>query len=221
MKSDINEIKKAVSILFKSGDVVELRALGVQGKIHAGYFNDFEKLTTEAAQVSGQADGVYVVLNQINPDLLARSQNRITISPKNLTQDKDIIRRRWLPIDIDPIRPAGISSTDAEHDNAITTAKNIKKYLISDFIFTENSFIIGDSGNGAHLLISIDLPNDLESESLIKKCLQAVAIKFNTDKLVIDNTVFNAARIWKLYGTLARKGDSTTNRPHRIARTLE
>jgi putative DNA primase/helicase len=36
----------------------------------------------------------------------------------------------------------------------------------------------------------------------------------------IDTTVFNAARIVKAYGSLAAKGDNTTDRPHRIARLL-
>jgi hypothetical protein len=218
MTTDINEIKKTLSILFHPGDVVELRALGVQGRIHAGYFDDFERLAIEAARLSGQADGVYVVLNEINKALLARSQNRITISPKNLTQDKDITRRRYLPFDIDANRPAGISSTDNEHEAAFTTAKQIRTYLIEQMNFPSDSIIMGDSGNGAHILIHIDLPNDSESEELIKTCLKAVAVKFNNNSATVDQTVFNAARIWKLYGTLACKGDNTKERPHRTAK---
>ncbi len=34
-------------------------------------------------------------------------------------------------------------------------------------------------------------------------------------------TCANAARIWKAYGTVARKGDSILGRPHRISRILE
>ena len=36
----------------------------------------------------------------------------------------------------------------------------------------------------------------------------------------VDLKVFNAARIWKLYGTKACKGDNTTERPHRLAKLL-
>ena len=32
---------------------------------------------------------------------------------------------------------------------------------------------------------------------------------------------FNPARIWKLYGTLAAKGDPTPERPHRLSRLVE
>jgi len=45
--------------------------------------------------------------------------------------------------------------------------------------------------------------------------------KFESDKAIIDKTVFNAARIWKCYGTICKKGDSTEDRPHRTANLLE
>ncbi len=219
--ADTAEIKRALSVLFTPGDVVELRALDVRGKTHAGYFNDFDRLGNEAAKLSGEAAGVYVVLNRVNPDLLARSQNRITVAPRNLTQDADITARRWLPVDIDARRSSGISSTDQEHEAAIAVAKEIKRFLISESSFPTDSIILGDSGNGAHLLIRIDLPNSADSEAIIKGCLIAVATRFDSSQVSVDLSVSNAARIWKLPGTMARKGDSTSDRPHRIARFLD
>lgn len=220
LKADITEIRRALSVLFKMGDVVELRVLDVAGKTHAGYFNDFDRLANEATKLSGHAAGVYVVLNPIKTDLLARSVNRITISPKNLTRDVDITRRRWLLIDVDPRRPKGISSTDAEHQGALTTAKSIKMYLI-DLGFPPNSMIVSDSGNGGHVLIKVDLPNNAESEELLKACLKVIEAKFNNDLMEIDQTVFNTSRICKLPGTMACKGDPTADRPHRIAISLD
>ena len=41
-----------------------------------------------------------------------------------------------------------------------------------------------------------------------------------SDRVDLDTTVHNPARIWKLYGTPACKGDSTAERPHRMARLL-
>lgn len=116
---DLLEIRRALVVLCQPGDVVELRALDVGGKTVAGYFDDHAKLAADATKLSGQAAGIYVVLNQLAPALLARSANRLTIGPQNLTQDKDIIRRRYLPVDIDAKRPSGISATDAEHEAAI------------------------------------------------------------------------------------------------------
>jgi P4 family phage/plasmid primase-like protien len=219
-KADIAEIKQAINVLFQPSDVVELRALKITGKTHAGYFNDLDLLKNQAARLSGLAAGVYAVLNQINPNLLARSQNRITVGPEHLTQDKDIIRRRWLPIDADARRPSGISSTEQEHEAAITVAKNIKNFLLK-LGFPADSIIVGDSGNGGHVLIRIDLPNDEETEAVIKNCLRALAVKFDNETVSIDQSVFNASRIWKLPGTQARKGDSTDTRPHRIAHLID
>ena len=36
----------------------------------------------------------------------------------------------------------------------------------------------------------------------------------------VDTANFNAARIWKLYGTVSRKGDNTPERPYRRSRIL-
>lgn len=218
-KSDIIEIKQALKVFFHPGDTVELRALKVNGKYtHAGYFRDFELLAKEASGLSGQAQGVYIVLNKINPALFARAANRIVIGPENLTRDKDVIKRIWLPIDIDAIRPAGISSSDEEHKLAIETAYQISNYLKG---FGFNYIVVGDSGNGGHVLARIELPNNTDSENKIKLCIAGVAKKFDSESVSIDQTVFNAARIWKLPGTLARKGDNIPERPHRMARLLE
>jgi hypothetical protein len=207
-------------VLYQPGDVVELRALDVGGKTVAGYFDDHAKLAEAAAKLSGSAAGVYVVLNKLTPALLARSANRLTTGPKNLTQDKDIIRRRYLPIDIDARRPSGISSTDAEHDAAIQVDGKIKEYLVGLGV-PADAIIIGDSGNGGHLLMRVDLPNDANNTNLIKNCLEALATRFDDAAVSIDPSVFNAGRLWKLPGTLTRKGDSTPSRPHRIARLLD
>jgi hypothetical protein len=56
--------------------------------------------------------------------------------------------------------------------------------------------------------------------SLAKSCLAALASKFDDDTIKIDTAVFNPARIVKSYGSLAAKGDSTEDRPHRIAKLL-
>ena len=55
----------------------------------------------------------------------------------------------------------------------------------------------------------------------VESVLKALAYRFDTDQVKVDTTVANAARISKVYGTLAAKGDSTKDRPHRLARILE
>ncbi|MEZ4522926.1 MAG: YfjI family protein [Thermomicrobiales bacterium] len=79
--------------------------------------------------------------------------------------------------------------------------------------------MLADSGNGAHLLYRIEMPTD--DGGLVQQVLQALAFRFDDDIVHVDQTTFNPARIWKLYGTRACKGDPTTDRPHRMARVLE
>ena len=119
----MDEIRTAVNILAPDSSVVEIRALA-DGITHSGYFDDHEALAraVEALDADPSVAGIYVTLNTVNPALLARRANRIKmrLSRKDATTaDADIIRRRWFPVDIDPVRPSGVSSTDAEHDAAL------------------------------------------------------------------------------------------------------
>ena len=224
------EILQALQLLTPPGGILEVRA--PKPWTASGYF-DADHLPAaaekiEALDATGTYDGIYIVLNEITPALLSRRANRIeTRLPKAAatTADADIIRRRWFPVDIDVKRPSGISSTDEEHAAALEVAGKVARYLSEEHGFPEP--IRADSGNGAHLLYRIDLPNDEGSRTLIERCLKALGAAFDRDPSEnqpgweIDKTTFNAARIWKLYGTVARKGDNTPERPHRRARILE
>src|SRR5262249_905566 len=56
---------------------------------------------------------------------------------------------------------------------------------------------------------------------LVERVLKALAPSFTDDKVALDTGNFNAARITKLYGTVAAKGDDTQQRPHRLSAILE
>jgi AAA domain len=212
-----DHIERAVNLLSESEQVVELRILNTRRGTVSGYFNEANKLALAASEWNGKAPGIYMTLNPVNPALLSRSANHITEYAKQTTSDADIIKRWWLPIDNDPVRPAGISSTDQEHEAAISRAKEIAIWL---GVLGFPGGILADSGNGAHQLFRIDLPNSPEATALIKKCLEAIALRFSDNAVNVDLTCFNAARIWKTYYTLACKGDSTRDRPHRLAKIL-
>jgi hypothetical protein len=222
VKTDTAEILRFLNLLAEPDQVIELRILGVQpgGQRFpytlSGYFNDHKKLAEAASKSS--ARGMYITLNPLNPDLLARSVNRLRVAGKDcpLTTDADILRRRWLPIDFDPVRPAGISSTEEEHMCAIERARLVRSVLKAE---GWPDPIFGDSGNGGHLLFGVDLPTN--DENVVKRCLQALALRFDDDRVIVDAGVFNPSRIWKLYGTVSRKGDHLPERPHRLARILE
>src|SRR5262249_18414800 len=66
-----------------------------------------------------------------------------------------------------------------------------------------------------------DFPNDPSVTDLFERTLKAIAARFSDTVVKVDTGVGNAARVWKVYGTHAAKGDHTEERPHRIARILE
>jgi hypothetical protein len=212
-------IKMAIYTFAEPGQVVELRALNTpRDATVSGYFDDPETLAQAAAGWSGRAPAVYFTLNPVNPALLARANNRLMNRAKSTTSDGDIVRRRWLFVDFDPKRPAGISATDAEHEAALDRARQCRNWLSS---MGWPSPVRADSSNGAHLLYPIDLPNEPASAELVKRCLQALDFQFSDTSVEVDQTTYNAARICKLYGTLSCKGDSTRDRPHRLSQLLD
>lgn len=215
-KSDENAVQAALDVLFKPGDVVELRALakGSRKRVDSGYFDyeHFPELARHAVRLSDAGFAVYVTLNPVDPQLLSRCANRVEQCARATTGDRQVLRRRWLLVDIDPVRPSGVSATDAQLARAKKMAKAVKKFL------AEQGWpepLVALSGNGFHLLYAVDLPNDEEATSLVKGVLALLADEFDDDHTKVDRSVYNAARICKLYGTVANKGDHTADTPWR------
>ena len=221
-RANPEEMHRAVALISAPGSIIELRALDTDsrelGPTVSGYYDSPRPLVHDAGRLSGHAN-VYITLNPANPALLARAHNRLESYAKHTTSDADIVSRRWLAIDFDATRPAGISSTDQEHLAAIERAMATRDSLCASG--WPSTFILADSGNGAHLLFRIDLPNDDGARDLVKRTLEGLHTRFTDAVVQIDRTTCNAARIWKLYGTLAVKGDNLSDRPHRLACILE
>ena len=218
-KPDSADIRRALALLHEPGEVFEIRVLGGgPPAVRSGYFDDYDEATAAALDCARRAaEGVYVTLNPVKALLLTRGANKLRAARNTATTaDADITWRRWLFIDVDPRRPSGISSTDDEHDAAIAKAREIAAYLASHYF---PSAVLADSGNGAHLLYKVDLPPD--DNGLLSRVLTALHRLFSDERVKVDTGNFNPARIGKLYGTPARKGDSTGVRPHRPSRLIE
>lgn len=205
-------------MLIKDSDLHEIRILNTSKGLVSGYFNDIERTVKEVCDWNGKAEGIYITLNPVLPDLLARSNNRLKTYAKHTTSDSQITRRNWLLIDFDPVRPSGISSTDDEHEKALERAQECQDWLRTK---GWNSSLLADSGNGAHLDYPVDLPNDEASRELIASCLELLALRFSDNVVEVDQKTGNASRLTKVYGTLACKGDNVSQRPHRVSRILE
>ena len=202
--------------IIQPGTICEVRILGHPDGVHVGYFNSEEVLYTAVKLYDGEAQGIYFTLNPVQPKLFERAPNQI-IKSSTAAKDKDIVRRTQLLVDFDPVRKTGVSSTDAEKETAFKRATTVKLWL------GEQGWplpVEGDSGNGAHLVYPIDLPNDDPSHKIVREVLKALATKFDDATVKIDKGVHNAGRITKLYGTMACKGPNTPDRPHRRSRIL-
>lgn len=165
-----------------------------------------------------QPEGVYVTLNPLQPDLLARANNRLKVARDRgqAASDRNVIARRWLLIDVDPVRVSGVSASDAEKAAARLVADGVRGDLDGR---GWPAPIFLDSGNGYHLWYPVDLPAD--DGGRVERVLKGLALLHDTEAATLDTSVFNPSRIAKLPGTWARKGDSTADRPHRMARVLE
>jgi hypothetical protein len=218
---NVAEVRRALTILVESKSVFEVRALDARlsGErrtgIVSGYFDNVEEYLKQLSRLTS-ARGIYVTLNPLDPALLARRANRLDYVGKDgTTSDQYVLTRRWLLIDVDADRPSGISATDAEKEAAHVKAREIYQYL-KDWSWPEP--VVCDSGNGFHLLFRVKLPS--ADERLIERLLSALANYFDSNGVKIDRAVHNPARIVRLYGTLAAKGDNTKDRPHRLSKII-
>jgi hypothetical protein len=220
--SDRAAIIQAFNMIVGEGTVTELRALDATiagdrwAGVFSGYFDNAEAFADAAMNIRN-AKGIYFIPNPVDPALLARACNRIRRAPRGeSTADTNIVRRKWLLIDADAVRPSGISANAIEHEAAHHRMADVLQFLHDERGWGDP--IEADSGNGAHLLYPVDAPTD--DGGVFHGILKDLSSRFSDNKVTVDTSVFNASRIWKLYGTPACKGDSTSERPHRLARIL-
>ncbi|QDP63042.1 MAG: putative DNA primase [Prokaryotic dsDNA virus sp.] len=220
-KACIEEIEKAFRQILEEGQYVELRALSVPGqdgirRTYSGFFNDVRILAEAAATLSDQgAKGVYFTPNPVRPGKATPHLHTLTLGARGKsTKDKDIEEIRWLLVDIDPKRPSGKSATALEKVEAKNVCDAVYDHL------KEQGWpdpIFGDSGNGYHMMYRVEEADP----TTIRLCLEALSDKFSTDGAEVDRLVFNPSRIWKVYGTLPRKGHGGKERPWRPAKLLK
>jgi hypothetical protein len=218
---------QTIETLISPMQVFEVRGLDVQGygnrlETWSGFFQfngtNAIAIVQEIMKLKPAA-GIYLTLNPVNPTLLALGFNRMARSQSGkATGDKDITQRRWLPIDIDPVRKSGTSAENQLVQLAQQKAVEVMDYLRS-LEFAEP--VVAFSGNGFHLLYPVDLPR--EDNGLVQQCLESLAQQFDSPEVKIDTAVFNPARIMRLYGSVARKGDEVPQLKihHRLSKILK
>jgi len=206
------EIRRYLDVIRPDGALFEIRA--IDGKsIYSGYFTDSEKAIKEM-RIYRNAN-LYVVFNEIHEACYSRKQRDIIIQTAINTSDNDIVSRRWILIDIDPVRPSGVNSSNDELKHALDVSSKVGKFLRN--IGFSNP-IFGMSGNGFHMMYRIDVKNTPEATQYVKDFLGVLSIYFSNDNANVDTSVFNPSRITKIFGTHSRKGtDKDDIRPQRLS----
>lgn len=235
-----------VSAIFEPGDVYALRCL-YTGKFvpnSEGVFTTPRKLAEAAVKASfeamkmwdrdakGEIDhlpfGVYIIPNPVKESITARVEpDRLNkVNEDDAVKDHEVTRRRCFLVDIDSVKDAGengrgvrgICATDAERDAASATADDVVAFLGG---LGWPDPIRCASGNGAQLTYRLDLPNDQRTHDVIKAATESLHVRFSSATADVDGAVHNASRLWRLPGTMNRKGRDTNTRPHRMAELVE
>ncbi len=134
--------------------------------------------------------------------------------PERPLRDADIDWITRLPFDFDPVRVTGSISSDVE----LGLACDQRDRLVSDLRALGWPMpAFGLSGNGAHAVFRTWLSNTPELKEQLSLIYRYFADIYSTERIRFDQVVRNAGRIWRLYGSVNRKGDATADSPHRRA----
>ena len=204
------EIRKGVKALFRSGDIVEVRAFHPAGFRSVGRYPVGWDLVRAIEKADLDGNNVYYLLNPtgLAPLPIGAGQSG--------TKEGDVPRRRHFLLDWDPIRTNKIS-TDEQHQAALDQAVRAREFLVSE---GWTGIVTASSGNGVHLLVPVDLVNTEASKELVRRTQRTIASKFNNDKVECE-CFCDAARITRAYGTLNRKSRETTELKWRRSGLLE
>ena len=227
LPADAVEIRSHLELLTEGKRGVELRAVGGLLPVRqvgaaarkrgteAGFFTDLDEAARAAQRCSDEGFGaVYVTLNEVDPTVFARGEGKM-VRGGQATQDQDVRRYRNLLLDFDPVRPSGISSTEEELRLAMSRAARVCEELAA--LGWDAPLYWAESGNGHHVVYRVSLEQSERNRKLVREVLRAVSGFWSDDRVEVDASVHNPARVTKVVGTVTRKGDDAADRPHRRA----
>ena len=219
-EADLQEILTTISTLHEPNALVELCAICKEG-VDSGYYNDHDALALEAKRLSdsGKYPGIYITANPVKPDVPMQkglTTNRMYYNVASRTKDEHIAKRRWFPLDIDPIRKSHTSATDRQKAATHWCKSSTVEILRREWRMPEP--IMADSGNGFYAIFATDEANDAATAWVFKNATKAIADKCSIpDVANVDAGSHNASHLIKLFGTMARKGADTRETPHRFS----
>ena len=219
LRFNLDEMRREIA--YKAPGIYEIRVLmsdfystKLSAYFHSSNPDPVLKQLVEWRYPDNCCINFYLTINAVKEYCEAREQFYSLRKCRIMTQDEDIDRLTWFAIDVDPEHPAGTSATLEEKNRALEQAKEVYEYMKGlRFLHPE----IVDSGNGYHLKYKIDLPNDDDTQDMLKALNTSLSEQFS----MVDKAVKNASRILKLPGTIAMKGRHTEDRSYRPATILK
>jgi hypothetical protein len=208
----LDAIWVAVSLLHPEGGVFESRMFNTPKGLVSGYFDKFYDFARALEPWHGKTS-IYITLNRLKPELLARARNRFLPFARITTASDDVMARQWFGIDVDSVRARGIPADDAELHAALVRRDEIIHYLVEKGGFPPLLPIM--SGSGGWALARVALPNSEEVASVYKEGLHALDQGFSDGAVKVDPAVHSAAQLMKLCSTIAVKGEAIPGRPYR------
>lgn len=199
---DAVEVRRALELLLdlRGHHMIQSLPSGRWAYVSA---SDLDAAVETVRRLSDGGKGTYISLNPV-PHPLDRCM-----------RSSDVVDRRWFLVDLDRRHKGDDNATDAEHNAVGAVAGRIDDELAAK---GWPAPVLVDSGNGWHLLYRVELPADKLSQQLLRRCLIALAEKYDSEAVEVDRKTHDAKRITKLPGTWARKGPHSLDRPHRMAR---
>lgn len=207
--------------IFQLG-AAEIRGIGnVDGKhrSYSGWFSTVGGLMSALEQMAHLNLNWYFVFNQIDSyQLDGKMKKGFCVEKFAISNhcicDIDIVRRKWVMLDFDPVRPSGTSSTFEQLSYASMTAKKVWDFLFHNGFY---DYVGCVSGNGYHIMLPCDLEANEQTDNLVSDFIKVISMLFSDENVAIDTQVSNRARLTKLYGTVAHKGEHSALTPHRTS----
>lgn len=207
--------------IFQLG-AAEIRGIGnVDGKhrSYSGWFASVGGLMSALEGMEYLNLNWYFVFNQIDSyQLDGKMKKGFCVEKFAISNhcicDIDIVRRKWVMLDFDPIRPSGTSSTFEQLSYASMTAKKVWDFLFHNGFY---DYVGCVSGNGYHIMLPCDLEANEQTDNLVSDFIKVISMLFSDENVAIDTQVSNRARLTKLYGTVAHKGEHSALTPHRTS----
>lgn len=217
---DESRLRKTIAVMKPDGQLFEVRIVYNSKITYSGYFRDADTLIAAIDRDIRDFSGCnfYITLNTLDDACYAREQKeRFVRGPKASTSDRDVVGYDWLFIDLDPVRPAGTSSTDKQLRLARDAGNRVYQFMRQ---LGFNKPLMAYSGNGVHLMYKVYMDNTEDNKKLIETSLKTLDMLFSDKDVQVDVKNSNPARVCKLYGTLAQKGSDTKDFPHRMSEII-